>query len=94
MGWRAQHQMGTLTWDGQVWCLHDQGPGADDALGTVSVALDVQTALLLRWQPTSDQAQMASRWLWLGLQNENVPQWQALRRAVYQSHELEMKEKI
>lgn len=93
MGWRAQHQVGVLTWDGQVWCLHDQGCGADDALGTVSVALDVQTTLLLRWQPTSDTGWVQPRWLWLGLENKNHQQWQALRCAVYQSHESEMKEK-
>ena len=26
-GGRALHQAGMLTWDGQVWCLHDQGAG-------------------------------------------------------------------
>jgi hypothetical protein len=41
LGWRALREVGTLTWDGQVWCLHDQGLDQEDALGGVRVALDV-----------------------------------------------------
>lgn len=66
LGWQAQQQMGTLTWDGQVWCLHDQGAGQEDALGEVQVMLDVQKALLLRWQPASDTLHAKPNWLWLG----------------------------
>ena len=82
-GWRALQQAGMLTWDGQVWCLHDQGAGHEDALGEVHVMLDVQKALLLRWQPASDTLNGKSRWLWLGPQASDN-RWQDLRRAVYQ----------
>ena len=83
LGWRALGQAGTLTWDGQVWCLHDQGLGFEDVLGDVHVALDVQKALLLRWQPTSDTLHAKPQWLWLGSQASDN-RWQDLRRAVYQ----------
>ena len=83
LGWRALGQAGTLTWDGQVWCLHDQGLGFEDVLGDVHVALDVQKALLLRWQPTSDTLHAKPQWLWLGSQSSGS-RWQDLRRAVYQ----------
>jgi toxin CptA len=83
LGWRALGQAGTLTWDGQVWCLHDQRLGLEDALGDVHVALDVQKALLLRWQPTSDTLNAKPQWLWLGSQASDY-RWQDLRRAVYQ----------
>jgi hypothetical protein len=86
LGWRALGQAGTLTWDGQVWCLHDQDAGVEDALGEVHVALDVQKALLLRWQPTSDTLTAKPLWLWLGEQ-ASASQWQDLRRAVYQRSE-------
>ena len=87
LGLRALAQAGTLTWDGQVWCLHDlnqgQGQGHEDALGEVHVALDVQKALLLRWQPASDTLNAKPLWLWLGSQGATHA-WQDLRRAVYQ----------
>ena len=83
LGWRALGQAGMLTWDGQVWCLHDQGLGFQDALGEVSVVLNVQKALLLRWQPASDTLHAKPQWLWLGLQSSDN-RWQDLRRAVYQ----------
>ncbi len=83
LGWRALGQAGMLTWDGQVWCLHDQGLGFEDVLGDVHVALDVQKALLLRWQPTSDTLDAKPQWLWLGSQASDN-RWQDLRRAVYQ----------
>ncbi len=86
-GWRALGQRGVLTWDGQVWCLHDQGLGFEDALGEVHVALDVQKALLLRWLPASDTLQAKPQWLWLGLQTSDN-RWQDLRRAVYQRSEM------
>ena len=87
LGWRALGQAGMLTWDGQVWCLHDQTTGDEDALGVVYVALDVQTALLLRWQPASDALNAKSQWLWLGAQSTGDA-WQNLRRAVYQRVDL------
>lgn len=82
LGWRVLGQAGTLTWDGQVWCLHDQGLGLEDALGDVHVALDVQKALLLRWLPASDTLHAKPQWLWLGGQGGDN-RWQDLRRAVY-----------
>jgi hypothetical protein len=83
LGCRALCQVGTLTWDGQVWCLHDLGSGHEDALGEVRVALDVQKALLLRWQPASDTLHAKPLWLWLGSQGSSH-RWQDVRRAVYQ----------
>lgn len=82
-GLQALRQTGTLTWDGQVWCLHDHSLGYEDALGDTHVALDVQKALLLRWQPTSDTLHTKPLWLWLGSQGSDK-HWQDLRRAVYQ----------
>jgi len=83
LGWRALGQRGMLTWDGQIWCLHDQGADHQDALGEVHVMWDVQKALLLYWQPTSDTLSGKPRWLWLGSQVCDH-RWQDLRRAVYQ----------
>ena len=82
-GWRSLRQVGMLTWDGQVWCLHGHGGTEEDALGEVCVILDVQKALLLRWQPASDTLHAKSFWLWLGDQASDSD-WQDLRRAVYQ----------
>jgi hypothetical protein len=86
-GWQALRYAAALTWDGQVWCLHDQSTGQVDALGEVHVALDVQKALLLRWLPASDTLQTKPQWLWLGLQTSDN-RWQDLRRAVYQRSEM------
>jgi hypothetical protein len=83
LGWQALGHVGTLTWDGQVWCLHDQNSRDGDALGDVIVALDVQKALLLRWLPTSDTLHAKPQWLWLSAQSTSN-RWQDLRRAVYQ----------
>nr|WP_315260381.1 hypothetical protein [uncultured Limnohabitans sp.] len=87
LGSRVLGQAGTLTWDGQVWCLHDQGLGLEDALGDVHVALDVQKALLLRWLPASDTLHAKPQWLWLGGQGGDN-RWQDLRRAVCQRSEM------
>jgi len=83
LGWRAFKQAGTLTWDGQVWCLQTLGAGHEDVLGEVSVVLDVQKALLLRWQPASDTLNTKPLWLWLGSEVASH-HWQDVRRAVYQ----------
>ena len=82
-GWRTLGMFGTLSWDGQVWCLHDQGADAKDSLGEVQVMLDMQKTLLLRWLPSSDTLQAKPQWLWLGAQHCDE-RWQDLRRAVYQ----------
>jgi hypothetical protein len=63
--------------------LYDQGFGMEDALGDVSVVLDVQKALLLRWQPASDTLHTKPQWLWLDSQIADN-RWQDLRRAVHQ----------
>jgi len=86
-GWKSLQFTGTLSWDGQVWCLHGRGDALDDALGEVHVACDMQQALLLRWQPASDTLQAPPTWLWLGAQQSNA-RWQDLRRAVYQRSEM------
>jgi hypothetical protein len=86
LGLQAMRLVGKLTWDGQVWCLHDLNLGNEDAIGNVHVVFDVQKALLLRWQPTSDTLQTKPIWLWLGEQAADQ-HWQDLRRAVYQRNE-------
>jgi len=83
MGWRALKHVGTLTWDGQVWCLHDQTPVSEDELGCVQVSLDMQSTLLLCWQPASETLRTKPVWLWLSAQASST-HWQDLRRAVYQ----------
>ncbi|WP_333841593.1 hypothetical protein [Limnohabitans sp.] len=83
LGWRALGQVGMLTWNGQVWCLQIPGDGCREVWGEVSVALDVQKALLLRWQPASDTLKAKPLWLWLGSEGARH-HWQDLRRAVYQ----------
>jgi hypothetical protein len=82
-GWRALRPRDvTLSWDGQVWCLHSASRHLNDQLGSVEVCWDVQKALLLKWQPSSDTLGASMRWLWLG-QAVSPTQWQAVRRAVY-----------
>jgi hypothetical protein len=87
LGWHSLRRAGTLTWDGHAWCLHDQGLHLDDALGEVSVSLDLQNTLLLCWRPTSDTLHTKSVFLWLGVEH-SVAHWQDLRRAVYQRKEM------
>jgi hypothetical protein len=63
--------------------LQIYGSEHEDALGEVRVALDVQKALVLRWQPASDTLNAKQLWLWLGAEGASH-HWQDLRRAVYQ----------
>ncbi len=70
--WRTPS--GTLTWDGQNWTWSARSEG--DA-ASVEVALDLQRALLLRWN-----AGDASQWIWLH-RNTLAERWDDLRRAVY-----------
>jgi hypothetical protein len=49
--------------------------------------LDVQKALLLRWEPASDTLPAKPQWLWLGAQHSNE-RWQDLRRAVHQRSDM------
>jgi hypothetical protein len=83
LGWRSvQMHAGTLSWDGQVWCWHSRTDGADDQLGEIFVSLDVQKALVLRWQPTSGRLTALDSYLWLG-QERAAQHWLNLRCAVY-----------
>lgn len=83
LGWQALCQAGVLRWDGEAWGLHGFHAGDEGALGDVHVVLDVQKALLLRWQPASDTLNAKPQWLWLGAQAAD-DHWENLRRAVYQ----------
>lgn len=83
LGWRSLNApMGTLSWDGQVWCWHSRLDGAEDQLGEVFVSLDSQKALVLRWQPTSGRLGLLGCYLWLG-QERATQHWINLRCAVY-----------
>jgi len=83
LGWRSlRTQSGTLTWDGQVWCWHSRLDGVEDALGEIFVAMDVQKALVLRWQPTSGRLGTLGCFVWLG-QERATHHWLNLRCAVY-----------
>ncbi len=87
LGWASLQHIGTLSWNGQVWCLHGRGDAWEDELGMLQVVLDVQEALLLRWQPASDTLHAQPVWLWLGVE-QSPACWQDLRRAVYQRSEM------
>lgn len=82
LAWRAhKQQTGQLTSDGESW--HWQSaPEQVDARGRVTVLLDLQHTLLLRWEPLNVNLGMLSVNLWLSAQS--APEfWQDLRRAVY-----------
>jgi hypothetical protein len=83
LGWRSLHaQTGTLSWDGHDWCWHSRSDGAEDQLVEVFVVLDIQKALVLRWQPTSGRLANGGGYLWLS-QEAAMPHWLTLRCAVY-----------
>jgi toxin CptA len=73
-GWLASPR-GTLAWDGEAWTWSD---GAPPRTGSIDVALDLQTLLLLRWSGGGT----APRWLWAERAHD-AGRWDALRRAVY-----------
>jgi hypothetical protein len=74
LGW-LRSPPGVLHWNGLAWEWEES---AAVATGQPSIALDLQSRLLLRWHAAGG----AHRWLWL--QQESVPaDWEALRRAVY-----------
>jgi hypothetical protein len=66
---------GVLRWDGAAW-QWQQGQGT--SVGVVSVALDLQSRMLLRWSGDDGRA----LWLWVE-RTSDVSHWDALRRAVY-----------
>ena len=70
--WRTP--AGALSWDGENWCWPAAGQGG---AGAVTVGLDLQHWLLLRWTDGS-----APRWLWLE-RARHAERWDDLRRAVY-----------
>lgn len=80
--WRAQHRAprGTLAWDGLGWTWEpEHGEPAPAHLG---VALDAQTAVLIRTTARPPASGAPPRWLWL--ERRHAPTlWDALRRAVY-----------
>jgi hypothetical protein len=71
--WRSP--AGVLRWDGTAWTWQADGAAAG---GSPRLALDLQSKILLRWQPDAGRV----RWLWLERTADST-QWEALRRAVY-----------
>jgi toxin CptA len=72
--WRGQE--GTLAWDGAGWTWATAASPLGKE-GSLSVALDLQRLLLVRWVSPHGR-----RWFWLQRQASR-DQWVALRRAVY-----------
>ena len=79
-GWRALRNQGELHWDGAAWYLEFPA-AADERPGTVSVQLDLQSHLLLRWRPAAGERR-GGHWLWLDARQEPA-HWHAVRCAVY-----------
>ncbi len=73
-GWFNMPQ-GELSWDGQYWAWASEGACRQ---GTVTVHLDMQHRLLLRFQGAGGAAQ----WLWPERKKQSA-RWDDLRRAVY-----------
>lgn len=71
--WRSA--TGVLLWDGIAWHWEE---GAVVTAGRPVIALDLQSRLLLHWQPEAG----SKRWLWLERASD-ASHWDALRRAVY-----------
>ena len=75
--WRGQ-VLGELSWTGTHWLLVRAAAAPASCEGLVSVQLDLQHLLLLRFTPVTGPA------CWLLLQRATQPErWQDLRRAVY-----------
>jgi toxin CptA len=72
--WREPQ--GTLAWDGErwTWCTSESPLGQQ---GTLSVIVDLQRLLLVRWTSPGGQ-----HWFWLQ-PAASRDRWVALRRAVY-----------
>ncbi|WP_298923661.1 hypothetical protein [uncultured Ramlibacter sp.] len=74
--WRRLPE-GELAWDGRGWFW----PALAAEAGVLAVSLDLQRALLLRWQGRGE-GRGAAQWLWLD--RAACPErWGDLRRAVY-----------
>lgn len=72
--WRRS-PAGDLRWDGTAWQWEE---GAACAPGQPELALDLQSAMLLRWRPDAGRA----LWMWVERASD-ASHWDALRRAVY-----------
>ncbi|HYE41575.1 MAG TPA: hypothetical protein VEB23_16685 [Ramlibacter sp.] len=72
--WRRS-PAGHLRWDGEAWQWEE---GASSTPGRPETALDLQSAMLLRWRPQAGRA----LWLWVERASD-ASHWDALRRAVY-----------
>ena len=72
-GWWRSPQ-GVIAWGGEDWTWSS---GAAEECGTPEAVLDVQSALLLRWQSAG-----RTRWLWIERRSQPA-RWDDLRRAVY-----------
>ncbi|MDD0810700.1 hypothetical protein PSQ20_10160 [Curvibacter sp. RS43] len=72
--------VGDLVWDGGLWQLNRQPDGSEDSAAALTVVLDLQWALLLRWPAASGRSAVV--WLWV--QRAWAPErWHGLRCAVY-----------
>jgi len=79
MAWRfwAHGVCGVVAWDGQAWTLEGQ-PNPSLVQGVVTVHLDLQSHMWLRWQ----SGQGTCHWLWLQERSDRA-RWGDVRRAVY-----------
>jgi hypothetical protein len=74
-----------LRWDGLVW--HLARPNRDALQGTLSVAIDLGSWMLLRFAPSSGTGARATAAIWLPVQRRGIEaQWHALRCAVHSPH--------
>jgi len=79
--WWCRLPSGRLLWDGGQWSLQVTGvPAVVPATGTVRVALDLQSRLLLQLEGLATDG--ARAWLWLDASADPL-RWHALRCAVY-----------
>ena len=82
LAWRSWRQFasGRIHWNGESWTWELP---ASDVAGRVSVSLDLQSVMLLRWQALEESAVAAVPvWLWVA-SAASTPDWLAMRRAVY-----------
>jgi hypothetical protein len=67
-----------LLWNGERWHLQ----GTHPMQGQLTLALDLQGALLLRWSSPCPETGPASPWLWIE-QHDDPATWKDVRRAIY-----------
>lgn len=79
MVWRfVPPHAGHLLWDGTEWRLE----GSPAIRGQLTLVLDLQRVLLLRWASPFSDSPHAAKWLWLEKGGDPVI-WMDVRRAVY-----------